>query len=151
MKKKILLRGLLGFPLGLAIGYTITILISLFVAGGYYSPCAPALVDMIGSVIGAVIFQAILFGLLGAVFGAASVIWEFDKWSIVKKTGIYFLVTASTMFLFGWCAHWLVHSISGFLLYAGIFVVIFVCAWIIQYYSWKKKIKTINTKTSEQQ
>ena len=36
MKKKLLLRGALGFPIGIAIGYVITICISLMWAGGYY-------------------------------------------------------------------------------------------------------------------
>ena len=34
MKKKIVLRSMLGFPLGLALGYLITILISLIYADG---------------------------------------------------------------------------------------------------------------------
>ena len=45
MKKKLLLRGALGFPIGIAIGYVITICISLMWAGGYYSPCVPELAE----------------------------------------------------------------------------------------------------------
>ena len=48
MKKKLLLRGALGFPIGIAIGYVITICISLMWAGGYYSPCAPELAEALG-------------------------------------------------------------------------------------------------------
>ncbi len=38
MKKKIFLRGLLGFPIGITIGYLITIFISLIWGQNHYSP-----------------------------------------------------------------------------------------------------------------
>ena len=60
MKKKLLLRGALGFPIGIAIGYVITICISLMWADGYYSPCAPELAEALGNEIRAVILQALL-------------------------------------------------------------------------------------------
>ena len=89
MKKKIIKRSLLGFPLGITMGYLITILISLGWANGYYSPCVPELISLMGNEINAVIFQTILCGILGVGFAASSVIWEMDSWSIVKQTGIH--------------------------------------------------------------
>ena len=58
MLKKIISRGLFGFPLGLSIGYTFTIITSLIWADGYYVPCMPELVEMVGSEIGAVMSRA---------------------------------------------------------------------------------------------
>ena len=43
MKKKALLRGLLGVPLGMAMGYLITIVISLGWGQGRYVACMPEL------------------------------------------------------------------------------------------------------------
>ena len=34
---------------------------------------------------------------LGAVFGAASVIWSLEHWSIARQTAVYFTVTAAVM------------------------------------------------------
>ena len=90
MKKKIIIRGALGFLTGITIGYLITIITSLVFANGYYSPCVPELISIMGNEINAVILQALLSGLLGAGFGACSVIWEIERWSIVMQTGIYF-------------------------------------------------------------
>jgi len=149
MKKKAFQRGLLGFPLGVFVGYAITILISLFVADGYYGPCVPALIDEFGSEINAVVFQAILCGILGSSFAAASLIWEIERWNIAKQTGIYFLVALITMFPIAYFAHWMEHSVSGFLVYVGIFVAIFVLMWVVQYCIWKNKIKGINKKIEE--
>jgi len=145
MRKQAFLRGFLGFPLGIAMGYIITILISLSLATGYYVPCLPELADTMGSEINAVVLQAVLSGLLGASFAACSVIWEIDNWSIAKQTSIYFLITALVMMPIAYFTNWMEHSIIGFLIYFGIFVAIFVVAWVIQYLIWKNKVKKINT------
>ena len=48
MKKKMILRGMLGLPIGVAIGYVITIVLSLVWADGYYAPCVPEMIDIMG-------------------------------------------------------------------------------------------------------
>ena len=87
MKKQILLRGMLGFPLGLAMGYLITIFISLTVSDGRYYPCVPELAAVMGNEINAVLLQAVLCGILGAGFGACSVIWQIESWGILNRLG----------------------------------------------------------------
>ncbi len=146
MKKQILLRGLLGFPLGIAIGYIITIIISLGFGQGYYYPCVPSLIETVGSEIGAVVLQTLLNGLLGASFASASIIWEIENLSIAKQTGIYFFITSITMLPIAYFAEWMEHTLIGFLLYFGIFVAIFIIIWIIQYCFWKRKIQSLNKK-----
>lgn len=144
--KKAVQRGLFGFPTGISIGYIITIVGSLFWGNGDYSPCVPALADAMGSVIGAVILQAVLCGILGASFAMASLIWEIETWSIAKQTGIYFLAISTTMFPIAYFTHWMERSLSGFLMYFGVFFTVFVFIWVIQYCIWKNKIKDINKK-----
>lgn len=144
MKRKIVLRSLLGFPLGLAIGYMITIIISLIFADGYYSPCVPELITMMGSEINAVLLQAFLFGVLGSGFAAASVIWEIEDWGLVKQTGIYFLIVSVIMMPIAFVTHWMEHSMKGILSYFGIFFIIFVAIWIIQYAIAKHNVKKMN-------
>lgn len=146
MKKQILIRGLIGFPMGLAIGYVITILISLALAEGYYSPCAPAFTEQLGSEMGAVVLQAVLFGLLGSAFAAASTIWEMEHWSIAKQTGLYFLITAFVMLPIAYVANWMEHNLLGFLQHFGIFFAVFLLNWGIQYFVLKRKIKKMNEK-----
>lgn len=144
MKKQAFLRGLLGFPIGMAIGYVITIFISLRFGQGNYLPCVPQLIDTMGSECSAVILQAILSGLLGSAFAACSVIWEIGHWSIAKQTGIYFFVTAFVMLPIAYVANWMEHSCIGFFTYLGIFVVIFVVMWMVQCLIWRAHLKKIN-------
>jgi hypothetical protein len=149
MKKEIMKRALLGFPLGITWEYFITIFISLALGKGYYTRCVPSLIEAMGTEIGAVMLQSTLCGLVGMIFGAASVIWEMESWSIVKQTGLYFLIAAIAIIPTAYALHWMEQSIKGALGYIGIFILIFVCIWISQYIVWKIKIKKINEKLEQ--
>ena len=151
MKRKILLRGILGIPIGITIGYLITIFISLGLANGYYSPCVPELISMMGSEIRAVIVQSVFCGILGAGFAASSVIWEIDHWSLVKQTGIYFAIASLLMLPIAYLAYWMEHSVVGFLSYFGIFILIFAMIWAIQFAIGKYNVKKMNEKLYQAQ
>lgn len=145
MKKKIFLRSIIGFPLGIAIGYTITIFISLISANGYYSPCVPELIYIMGNEIKAIILQSLLCGLLGTGCAASSVIWEIEHWSIVKKTGIHFLIISIIMMPIAYLTYWMEHSVTGFLSYFGVFALVFIVIWIVQFITGKHSVKKMNS------
>lgn len=149
MKKTILSRALFGIPVGISIGYIITIIISLFLGDGLYSPCVPELIEVTGSEINAVILQTVLCGLLGGVSAAASVIWEIDEWPIAKQTGIYFVLLSLTMLPIAYFTHWMEHSLRGFLVYFGLFLVIFIIMWLIQYWVLKNKVVNIGNRVNK--
>lgn len=151
LKKKIFHRILIGFPIGISIGNLIMILISLRWANGYYSPCVPGLITAMGNEINAVMIQTVLCGLLGIGFSASSVIWEIEHWSIVKQTGIYFLIISVIMLPIAYFMYWMEHSVTGFVSYFGIFILIFAVMWIIQFITGKHNVKKINKKLIESQ
>ncbi len=144
MKKKIILRSILGFPIGLAIGYLITIQISLGWANGEYLPCVPELAAVMGNEINAVILQAALSGLLGTGFAASSVIWDIERWGLAKQTGIYFIIISVIMMPIAYFTRWMEHSVKGFFSYFGIFCLIFAVIWIIEFAIGKRHLKQMN-------
>ena len=144
MKKQILLRGMLGFPLGLAMGYLITIFISLTVSDGRYYPYVPELAAVMGNEINAVLLQAVLCGILGTGFGACSVIWQIESWGILKQTGIYFSIISVIMLPTAYVSYWMEHSLKGILSYFGIFVLIFATVWIVQYAAARHNVRKMN-------
>ncbi len=148
MKRKIVLRGALGFPLGIAIGNLITIGISLIWAQGYYAPCVPELISVMGNELNAVILQTLLCGLLGVGFGGGSVIWELDDWGIMKQTGVYFVIVSLFMMPVAYAAYWMEHSMKGFLSYFGIFALIFAVIWAVQFTAGKRMVKKLNANLS---
>ena len=150
MKKKALLRGLLGVPLGMAMGYLITIVISLGWGQGRYVACMPELIALAGSEAGAVALQAALCGVLGAAFAVCSLIWEMERWSLLKQSAVYFAVTALVMLPIAWVCGWMDHSAGGVALYMGIFAGIFAVAWVTQYMLWRGKIRRLNRRVHEE-
>ena len=144
MKRKLILRGLFGFPVGVAIGFVITIIISVCVGDGFFYPVTPELIVTMGNELNAVILQTVLCGIMGAGFAMASVIWEMDSWSLAKQSGIYFSVACIVMLPIAYVTNWMKHTVGGILAYVGIFVVIFLVVWLIQYSAWKRKIKKMN-------
>ena len=144
MKKKMIQRGLLGFPLGIAIGFVITVIISMCIGDGSFYPVTPELIDTMKNELNAVILQTILCGILGTGFAMASVIWEIDSWSLAKQSGIYFSIACVTMFPIAYITNWMKHNAIGILSYVGIFVAIFVITWLVQYFVWKRKVKRMN-------
>lgn len=144
MKKQMIKRGLFGFPVGIAIGFVITVIISACVGDGNYYPVTPELTAAMGNELNAVILQTVLCGVMGAGFAMASIIWELDSWSLPKQSGIYFLLACILILPIAYIANWMEHSAVGFLSYVGIFVAIFIAVWLAQYLSWKRKIKKMN-------
>ena len=144
MKKKILMRGLFGLPTGIAIGFVITLIISICIGNVSFYPVTPELIDAAGNELNAVILQTVLCAIMGAGFAAASIIWELDSWSLAKQSGFYFAIACVIMFPISYFANWMPHSTGGILSYVGIFVAIFLAAWVAQYFVWKRKIKKMN-------
>ena len=145
MKKKILLRCLLGAPLGLAISTMITIFISYAMGDGSYYAVVPELVRDCGSEINAVALQAVCSLLYGAAWAGASLIWEADGWSLLKMTVTHLLICSLATFPVAYLMRWMDHSLPGIALYFGIFLAIYAVIWITQYSAMKRKIDELNS------
>ena len=143
--KKAFYRTLIGMPIGLAISTVITIIISLFKADGQYYPVVPALVADCGSEINAVLVQALCSLLYGAVFAGASVIFETD-WSLTKMTVVHLIVIAIAVLPIAYFMQWMEHTLVGFLIYIGIFLLIYAVIWLINYRKIRTGVDAINQK-----
>ncbi len=144
MRKKLIRLGLSGFPIGIAIGYVITLIISLCIGDGLYYSVRPELIRTMGSELKAVLLQTLLCGVIGSGFSMATVVWHMDAWSLAKQSVVYFAIACVVMFPLAYVANWMQHSLAGVLLYVGIFVAIFLVIWISQYLVWKRKIAKMN-------
>lgn len=140
------LRGLVGFPLGVFIAYTITIAISLAGrgwGGGWYSPVAPGLAQALGSQLGAVVAQYLLSGLLGFAFAAGSCVWQIESWNYTRQTLVHFALVAGSMLLTAYVCHWFAHTWLAFAGFLGIFAVIYAVVWVCCYLAWEHKTRAI--------
>jgi len=143
MWKKVLARAGVGFPLGVFLGYSITVMISWIDGGGAYRAVAPQLAAEMGSEMNAVLLQYLLSGVLGAATAAGSLAWEMEKWSITRMTAVHFLVLSLSMLPIAWFSHWMRRSASGFLGYLGIFVAIYAVIWLAMYLPLKRSVRRV--------
>lgn len=149
MKKKILARCLLGAPLGLAVSTIIAVVISLVLNDGGYHAVAPDLIRDCGGELNAVILQAALSMLYGAAWAGASVIWEMERWSVLKQTAVHFAVASLATFPIAYFTRWMSRDLKGILFYFGIFFLIYAVVWVSQYSVLKKRIAQMNEKLND--
>ncbi|MBQ9136871.1 MAG: DUF3021 domain-containing protein [Lachnospiraceae bacterium] len=146
MKKELIKRCFAGAPIGFTICVGITIVISLIVGDGTYYPVVPELIKICGSEVNAVLVQAIVGLLYGAMFGGTSLIWEMEKWSLLRQTITHLLIVSITTIPIAYFMHWMNHSILGVLAYMGTFFAIYAIIWISIYLSIRNKLNKINAK-----
>lgn len=149
MKKEIIIRCLIGAPIGLSISYLITVAFSLGVGDGNFYPVVPELIQMCGSEINAVLLQSIFSLLYGIVCGGASVIWNIESWGLLRMTFTHLALCSAAIFPIAYFMYWMPHNALGIFLYFSIFFVIYLFIWIWQYCSMRKKITQINRKVQE--
>ena len=133
MKKKVILRSLIGAPIGLSISFIITLIISVIINKGEYYPVMPKLTALCGNELNAVVIQTVCSLIYGAAFGGASVIWDMENWSLLKQPIAY-------------CMYWMPHNFWGIAGYIAIFFFIYFFIWFSQYFAMKKRIQEFNNK-----
>ncbi len=147
--KKALSRGALGIPIGITIGYGITVVMDLAFGGGEFSPVVPAMAEAFGTESAAVAVQFGLLCVMGFVFGFASCAWEVENWSLLKQTVIHFCSITPTAMLAAGICRWAEYTPGGLWGYFAIFVAIYVLIFIIEMLAAREKVKRANQKLSE--
>ena len=146
MKKKIILRCLIGAPIGLSISFIITLIISAMINKGEFYPVVPQFTIICGNELNAVIIQSLCSLLYGAAFAGASVIWEVESWSLLKQTVLHCIVISSSTLPIAYCMYWMPHNVLGIAIYIFIFFFFYFFIWFGQYFAMKKKIQAFNDK-----
>ena len=83
--------------------------------------------------------------LCGAVWAAASVIWE-TEWSLLRQTVTHLLACSLSALPAAYFMHWMPHTVGGILGYFGIFLGIYAGIWLGNYLSVRARIRAMNEK-----
>ena len=145
--KKALGFGLLGIPIGIAISTTIALAISLFF--GSYSPVSPPLINLMGGLMNAALFQYLASVALGFICGFGSSIWAVERWSLLRKTLIHFLLLTFTLLPISIACRWVAPSFISILIYFVVFAALYLIIWIVQYLIIRHKISKMNDRLYE--
>ena len=149
MKKKVILRSLLGAPLALALATLITIAISFTAATARFIPWRPLSWKAFPAKSAPSPFRLRHPSLYGALWGGASVIWEMERWNLLRQTLTHLAVICTTTLPIAYFLRWMPHTFGGVLGYFGAFFGIYLCIWLSLYLPSKWQIAAIQRKISE--
>lgn len=151
MLKEIVKRGSVGFLLGVFSINVIALVNSSLFGNGSFSLVTTYLIKQCGSEILASWFFFFLSGFIGALYGITSLIFENEKMNLVMQTFLHAIISAPLTFVVGWVCYWMPHNLTGILIFAAEYVVIYVIIWLSFYLSYKHKVNQVNEKLKERE
>ncbi|HEX3046044.1 MAG TPA: DUF3021 domain-containing protein [Bacillota bacterium] len=139
--KRVIVRGILGIPIGVFFMTTAGFIVSLILGELAMNP-PPVWAGASPLTTFAVFYVSSCF--IGFAFGAASLIFEIERWSIAKQSVLHFLVTSVVFLPASILCRWLTVDLFSIVIYFSVFILIYVAIWLVQYLIWKKKIQKLN-------
>ena len=90
--------------------------------------------------------SVILWALMGLVFGFGSFVFAIRQWSLLKKTIVSFIIYYIGFTPLAFLAGWFSLNIVNFMIFTGLFILIYVTIWFIRSYQVIREIREINNK-----
>ncbi|MBB1068892.1 DUF3021 domain-containing protein [Limosilactobacillus sp. RRLNB_1_1] len=135
---------------GISVGELFGLVFSLFFSYLYnlkdYVPSAPTFTDHFSRPLNAVLVSVILWGMMGLVFNFGALIFNIEDWSILKRTIVNFIIYYCGFTPLAILAGWFPLNLINWLVFTGIFVMIYLIMWFINFYAVKQDLKKINRK-----
>lgn len=146
MKKKIIVQGCLGAIIGVSISFIIPLFISMVIGDGNYYPVALEMQEVYKTQLGAVQIQVVLSLLYGTVWGIAPLVFQVERWSLLRQTITHLALTSLSTFPVAYLCFWMNHNFESIFIYFAVFFFIYVMIWIFSYMMIRNNIKEMNRK-----
>ena len=125
MYKKAVLRGLLGYIAGCMIGLFFALQREHFT-------------------ITAALSQILLGGIPGAIACGSTVIYDIEKWSLLRATFTHFLVVIGVTFLACFVLNWFPPWSTAFWIMLAVEVIGYIIIWLMIYLRYKAEVRNLN-------
>lgn len=102
-----------------------------------------------GGLMNAALFQYLASVALGFICGFGSAIWAVERWSLLRKTLIHFLLLTFTLLPISIACRWVAPSFISILIYFVVFAALYLIIWIVQYLIIRHKISKMNDRLYE--
>ena len=146
MLKNAIIRGIKSFIYAIAVNVLLALIITSLVNEPGFVPVVPDYAAHFDSNITALLLQFVLVGLTSAAYGAGSVIYELERWSLLRQSVVYFIATTVIwvpVSIFCWGIN---KYSTAFVSIITSYVSSYVIVWLIQYHLCKKSVSKINQK-----
>ena len=141
MKKKLLIRILLGFLFGMAAMLLVpAILNGIPVGTGLYSD---KLLARAGSPEAATVLSLLVMGVFGSLCMGGTLFYDLENWPLACATAAHYLLMALGYLIPNWLLCWDM-PIKLLLVIEGFMALGFVLIWLIMYLRYKKEVKELN-------
>lgn len=147
MKKRLLIRSLIGLVVGTTMAHLFTLLINQLTKGEWLV-CMPELTEKVGFV-EALILQTILGALLGAVAFGGMCFFDIESWSLLRSSVFHCVIIIVSYLVVGLILHWFSPHIVPILIMTTIIVFAYALIWLFMYLGWKREIRKMNLLTEE--
>ena len=111
-----------------------------------YYPSVPSFTAKFANPLNAMTVSVILWALMGLVFGFGSFVFAIRQWSLLKKTIVSFIIYYIGFTPLAFLAGWFSLNIVNFMIFTGLFILIYVTIWFIRSYQVIREIREINNK-----
>ncbi len=142
MRKSILIRGGIGFVLGMAIGAAIPLL-SQISSGGPIQLYSDVVLARTGNPTSAIVMQLFFSGLYGMLTMGGTVAYDVEQWSLLRATVTHYLLCFVPYPMLGWLLGWFA-TVSEHLIILGIMTGIFFLIWLILYLNYRREVRKLN-------
>lgn len=76
--------------------------------------------------------------------GASAVIWQIEKWSLLRQTVTHLAIISAVTFPIAYLMHWMEHSVGGVLGYMALTFAIYAVIWAAILLRIHRRIKRLN-------
>lgn len=131
-KKKILLLGVIGAVMGIAI-WLIMLLTQnpKALSGGSLNS-------------NFILLNVILSAVFGALCMGGAVVYDIEEWSILRATFTHFAIVFASFNIVGLSLQWFSFGSIEYWIIHAVMIVAYILVWLIQYLIYKRKIKELN-------
>ncbi|MFL0252066.1 DUF3021 domain-containing protein [Clostridium neuense] len=132
--KEVLKRGTMGISVGVSISAVVFCIMAFEI-------------DINGSVaVKPIVNDFLISAVLGFLLASSSVIFNVEGWSFLKKTILHFITIVTAFSIASVLGDWMPEGVVPKLVYALIFITLYVVMWCSYKIYWKLKINEINSK-----
>lgn len=141
MKKKILIRGAIGFAVGVAVMYLVPPIINhRSISRAIY---ADELLARVGSPTAATLLTLLVMGLFGALCICGTAFYEIEKWPLAQATAAHYLTMSLGYLIPNWLLCWNM-PLKLLLIIEGVMTLGFILIWLVMYLIFKAQVRELN-------
>lgn len=146
--KRIFIHGMLTGAILISISSIIALIICVINGSEEFIPTVPAMINVYGSEVKAVVIEYVLLTVFGFVYAAANESFKIDSWSLTRATVVHFTIIFSAYIVIAWFCYFIPHKLSAVFIQAGVFIFNYILIWIGIYFNQLAAVKKINSAIS---